>query len=363
MVLVGGYADDAMLAQHVHGALQQADRIEQLEGNQRLHDVELQLPGLGGHGQCQVITNHLEGHLVDRFGDHRVDLAWHDRAARLAWRQVDFVDAGARAAGEQTQVVADLRQLHRQALEHARERDEGAHVRGGFDEVGSGFQRMAADGGQALHRQGLIAGVGVDPGADGSAAEVHFDQQLRRDQAQVLKVLAEGGGKRAEFLAEGHGHCVLQLGAAHLEDVRKFPRLAGKGLYQAVEAGQQGVMTQQQAQADGGRVGVVGRLRHVHVVVRVQVAILALGVVHVFQRQIGDHFIGIHVGRGAGAALNHVDDELVVVLATDQVRAGLTDCGVLGAAEVAEFAVGVRRRLLDHGQCHHQFWKVRQRHA
>ena len=31
------------LAQHVHGALQQADRIEQLVGDQRFHDVELQL--------------------------------------------------------------------------------------------------------------------------------------------------------------------------------------------------------------------------------------------------------------------------------------------------------------------------------
>ena len=51
------------------------------------------------------------------------------------------------------------------------------------------------------------------------------------------------------------------------------------------------------------------------------------------------------------------------MLAADQVRASLADGGVFGAAEVAELAVGVGRRLLDHRQCDHQLGKVRQRYA
>ena len=74
-------------------------------------------------------------------------------------------------------------------------------------------------------------------------------------------------------------------------------------------------MAEQQAQADGGRVGIVGRLRHVHVVIGVQVLILALGVPHGLQGQVGDHLVGIHVGRCPGTALNHVHHELIVALA------------------------------------------------
>ena len=70
----------------------------------------------------------------------------------------------------------------------------------------------------------------------------------------------------------------------------------GERLDQAVEAGQQRVMAQQQTQADRGRVGVVGRLRHVHVVVGVQVLVFALLVTHGLQRDVGDDFVGIHVG-------------------------------------------------------------------
>ena len=48
---------------------------------------------------------------------------------------------GARAGGEQPQVVAGLRQLHRDPLEHARELHEGAAVLRRLDEVGGGDER------------------------------------------------------------------------------------------------------------------------------------------------------------------------------------------------------------------------------
>ncbi|MNZ69560.1 hypothetical protein D3C78_878640 [compost metagenome] len=143
----------------------------------------------------------------------------------------------------------------------------------------------------------------------------------------------------------------------------EFLTFGSEGLDQAVEAGQQGVVTQQQAQADRGRVGVVGRLRHVHVVVRVQVLVLALLVAHGLQRDVGDYFVGVHVGRSTSTALNHVDHELLVVVAADQAGASLADGSVLGIAQVTQLTVGVGSSLLDHGQGHNQFRVVRQRNA
>ncbi|MNC43700.1 hypothetical protein D3C75_925750 [compost metagenome] len=94
-----------------------------------------------------------------------------------------------------------------------------------------------------------------------------------------------------------------------------------------------------------------------------QVLVLALGVAHGFQGDVGDHLVGVHVGRGAGPALDHVDHELLVEIAADDPCAGFADRRVLGRAEVAQLAVGVGGCLLDHGQGGDELGVVRQRHA
>ena len=48
-------------------------------------------------------------------------------------------------------------------------------------------------------------------------------------------------------------------------------------------------MAEQQAQANGGGIGIVGGLRHVHVVVRVQVLVFTFGVAYGLKTQAGDH--------------------------------------------------------------------------
>ncbi len=93
-------------------------------GDDRLEGVELQLPAFGRHGDGDVVADDLEGDLVHHLGDHRVHLARHDRGAGLHRRKVDLADAGARARGKQAQVVADLGELHRDALEHAGQLDK-----------------------------------------------------------------------------------------------------------------------------------------------------------------------------------------------------------------------------------------------
>src|SRR5476649_652216 len=190
-----------------------------------------------------------------------------------------------------------------------------------------------------------------------------FATTLSEDLARTCQVFAQGSGEGAEFLAEGHRHGVLQLGTAHFQDVVELYTLGGERLDQAVEAGQQRVVTQQQAQTDRRRVGVVGRLRHVHVVVRVQVLVFALLVTHGLQRDVGDDFVGIHVGRSASAALNHVYHELFVEIAADQTCTGFADGCVLGFAQMTQLAVGVSGGLFNHGQADNQLRVVRNRDA
>ncbi len=68
------------------------------------------------------------------------------------------------------------------------------------------------------------------------------------------------------------------------------------------------------------------------------------------ERAVGDHLVGVHVGRGAGAALDHVDDELLVQLAGADLLAGLDDGVGERLVEQAQLLVGERGRLLDAGK-------------
>ena len=78
------------------------------------------------------------------------------------------------------------------------------------------------------------------------------------------------------------------------------------------------------------------------------------------ERYIGNHLVGIHVGGGAGSALQHVDHEVVVLVAGDDEVAGGDDCGGGLRRQPAVIAVGQCRRLLDHGEGFDEFGKVRQ---
>ncbi len=189
--------------------------------------------------------------------------------------------------------------------------DERAAVLGGFDEVGRGDQGQAGDVGEVAAGRFGVAGGGVETGADRGRAEVDLVDQLEglREPAAVL---VEHDGEGGELLPECHRHGVLQLGAAHLQHVAELDGLAGEGVLEDGHGVEQAAHRRYGRDSDGGRVDVVGGLAEVDVLVGVQVPVLAPGVAQQLQRPVGDDLVGVHVGRGAGTALNDVDDELVV---------------------------------------------------
>ena len=98
---------------------------------------------------------------------------------------------------------------------------------------------------------------------------------------------------------------------------------------------------------------VVRRLPHVDVVVRMDGAFLALRADAEPQplvRQVGDHLVGVHVGRGAGAGLVDVDRKVVVVLAGGDFFDGGDDRLGEFLVELAELADWPRRRRPSDGR-------------
>ena len=61
---------------------------------------------------------------------------------------------------------------------------------------------------------------------------------------------------------------------------------------------------------------------------------------HPLQREVRDHLIGVHIRRGAGAALDHVHDEMRMMGAVDDFVADGGDGLGQAARQSAKVAIG-----------------------
>ena len=87
----------------------------------------------------------------------------------------------------------------------------------------------------------------------------------------------------------------------------------------------------QRGEMDGGGDDVVAGLAAIDVVVGMNRFVAAFAAEH-FDGAIGDDLVGVHVGRGAGAGLENIHDELVVPLAVNDFLRGLParPCAMFG---------------------------------
>ena len=113
-----------------------------------------------------------------------------------------------------------------------------------------------------------VAGRGVEPGADGGGPQVDFQESVGGIPEDGL-FFGQVVGECVEFVAEGHGDCVLELGAAHFEDVDEFVGFAVECVLQFVDSFDESLHAGVDAEPEAGGVGVVGRLGHVDVIVGV----------------------------------------------------------------------------------------------
>ena len=100
------------------------------------------LPCIAGDRDRRVVADHLRADLQHRLGDHRVDLARHDRRTLLQLGQHDLAETRPRPARHPAQVVADLGQRDGDRLQRPGRGDErvtrglGGEVIGGCRDEG-----------------------------------------------------------------------------------------------------------------------------------------------------------------------------------------------------------------------------------
>ena len=312
---------DATLTQRVHGAAQPGLALDDALGDDRLHDVELELSCLGGNHHGGVVANHLEASLVGHLGDDRVYLARHDAGAWSHRREVDLVETATGTRGHEAEVVADLGQLHGQALQRAAIAHVVARVGSSLDEVLAEGEVLARQLGQFLSAELSVARDGVEARTDGRGAHVDLEHQLHI-AIEVADLLLKGIGEGRKLLSARHGDGVLQLCAAHLDVVLELLALLAERGHKTLQSGYELLVHLDEGEADGGGIDVVGGLTAVAVVVGPAVLVVALFVAHQLEGTVGNHLVGVHVDRRAGTTLHHVGDEVLMKLAVDDLAAG-----------------------------------------
>src|SRR6185437_10066138 len=201
-----------------------------------------------------------------------------------------------------------------------------------------------------LSSDGLRVALGrVYPGANGRRAHVDLQNQLL-GLAQAVDVFEDGMGEGTELLPERHRYGVLKLRAAHLDEgaelfafLQKCPSERG---HRRLQLGNARV----QRQLDRRGIDVVGRLAQIDVVVRVDNVVRATRKTQRLQGEVGDHLVRVHVGRGPGAPLNHVDRKLVAVLPAPESLRGRNNGARNFRVQQAQLLIRQRRRLLDGGE-------------
>ena len=338
LVFVGGDTVNAEGAEGVEAVDQQVNGFEAALSHYGLHSIEFHLRSIASHRDAEVITHDLVADLAHHFGDNGVDLTWHDGGAWLHSWEVDFSEAAARTTGEEAQVVTDLVDLDGDATEGGAISDHLAGVAGSADEVVCTSDVPARDLRHCFGAVVSVFGFGGNPRTD--RCSPHVDrEELLRSVVEVSDFVTQDGGKATEGLSERHRYSVLELSASHLDHVSELLSLLLQSFDELEEVGAELEVGGIEPEVDGRGIGIVRRLRAVDVVVGGEVLELALLVTHDLEGTVADDLVGIHVRRRPCAALDHIHGEVLVVLAFEELVAGLDDRVLLLVGEQAKAVV------------------------
>src|SRR5256714_11848314 len=332
------YPADAEFDEAAAGVLEQADGVEQVVNQHGVEAVQLEVALRAGEAYAGVVTQDLHGDHRQRLRLRGVDLARHDRGARLVLRQNQFAYPGARPRREPAHVVRDLHERAREGLQSAAGEDYLVVRRQSRELV---RVRLEGEARQLGYLRGGALGelrVRVESRADGGAADGEVVES-GQSHLQTLDVAFEQGGPAPELLADRERRRVLQVRAPDLDDVAELARLRVNRVAQASDFGDEPVYLLGGGDVHGGGERVVRRLRHVHVVVRVDGPLAPQLASGDFNRAVRDDLVGIHVGLRATARLPDAEGEVFVQAPLDHLVRRARDEASLVGGELAEFFV------------------------
>ena len=344
--LIGRDAARATLVERPHRLAEQLDRLDRIVQDDRLVDVELEVALRAGEGHRVIVAEDLDGHHRQRLRLRGIDLARHDRGAGLVLGNRQLAQPGARPRGIPAYVVGDLHEGPGQRAQGAARRHH--RVVGGQrgELVGRLDERLAGLARDLGCRPRAEPGMRVQPGADGGAAQGQRVEARQRG-AHAGRRLVELRHPARDHLAERQRGGILQVRAPDHHEASVRARLGVERVAQGADGGQERLGQRQHGRhVHHGREHVVGRLAAVDVVVGMDRLLAARHAARELDGAVGDDLVGVHVRLGAGARLEDDERELLVPPSRDHLVGRARDEVGLVGRQLAERAVGERRRLL-----------------
>ena len=195
----------------------------------------------------------------------------------------------------------------------------------------------------------------IQAGADGGAANGEIEQSIEGD-GDAAAITIEEAHVAGKFLADGERCGVLQMGAADFHDTAKFLRFGVERVAEFFNSRKQAARRfHGGSDMHGGGKSVVGRLRHVHVVVGVNGLLGAHLATSNLDGAVRDDFIDVHVSLRATSGLPDAQGEVLVQFAGNHFVGGMGNQVGLFLGELAEIAIDERRGFLEDAECANEF--------
>src|SRR5882762_4423182 len=336
-----------MFAEALGPVGQQPHALEEIVDDERLEHVQLEISRGTADIDRDVVAEHLRAQHRHRLGLRGIDLARHDRAAGLVFRNRDLADAAARAAREPAHVVCDLGERRGDRLQRAVGVHQGVVRRERLEFVARRNEGQPGRFSQLLGDARAEFGMSVEPRAHRGAAQGEL-AQVRERGANMGNAVVQLRHPAGDLLPERERSGVLQVRAADLDDVLERFGLRRQDVAQRRKRGYEPVVDRLN-RGDAHRRGknVVRGLTAVDLVVGMHAALLAALASQELARPVGEHLVHVHVGLGARARLPHHQRKFAVVLSGEHLVGGGGDGVRLLLGELLQLYVHARTRALD----------------
>lgn len=324
-LLVGDDAVDAVDSERSRSVGNESDGLEQVGDHDGLEDVELELAGGTGVGDGGVVAENLAADHGQSLVLGGVDLTGHDGRTGLVLGESKLAVATSGSGTEVSDIVGDLEERNGNGVEGTGGLDNGVVGSKSLKLVGGGGELLAGDLGDLGGNSRVETLLGVETGADGGSSLGKVSES-GENVLDSLNAVLHLGGVAGELLSESERSGVLQMGSANLDDVVKLLGLGVQRLLEQLELGDQrlGDLHDSGNVHDGGE-GVVGRLRHVDVIIGVDGGLGAQLAAEHLNGSVGDDLVGVHVGLGTGSGLENNQGEVLGQLTVNDLLGGLLD--------------------------------------
>ena len=295
-LLIGLDAHHQVALKGAHPVREQAHAVQQVADEERLEDVEFELAGEAADGGGHVVAHDLGGEHGEGFALGGVDFARHDGGAGFVFGELELAEAAAGAGAEVADVLGDFEEGAGERVEGAAGFDDGVVGGEEFEFVGRGVEGGVGELADFFGDAFGEADEGVEAGADCGAALGEL-AEMGKTAVEPLEVAVELGDVAAEFLAEGQWSGVLKVGSADFDDAFEGVGFGFEGVAEGLEGWDEVALNLKDgSNVHDGWEGVVGRGRHVDVVIGMDRLLRTHCSSEDLDGAIGDDFVGIHVG-------------------------------------------------------------------